>query len=132
MRNKNSPKIIVQNFVAAMIAADFLVLKKLLSKNLVSYVTNAQGGLDFVNGSEDYLERLKAMDIPSVDFNMTINQLALINKEQVLVMIEVKAKKKRKKLHNHAAFLITVKRGKIESMWMVEALPAYSEEFWLS
>lgn len=32
--------------------------------------------------------------------------------------------------HNHAAYLSRVQDGQVTELWMVEALPAYSDEFW--
>jgi hypothetical protein len=33
-------------------------------------------------------------------------------------------------LHNYAAFLARVADGRVVELWMVEAQPAYSDEFW--
>ena len=33
-------------------------------------------------------------------------------------------------LHNHAAFLARVRQGRVTELWMVDALPADSDEFW--
>ena len=35
-------------------------------------------------------------------------------------------------LHNHAGFLLVLGGARISRMWMVDALPEYSAEFWLS
>ena len=40
------------------------------------------------------------------------------------------ARRKGRELHNFAAFLMDIAEGKIRQMRMVEALPAYSDEFW--
>jgi hypothetical protein len=34
-------------------------------------------------------------------------------------------------LHNHAGFLARFDdEGRVDELWMVDALPAYSDEFW--
>ena len=43
---------------------------------------------------------------------------------------EVKAERKGRELHNFAAFLARVPDDRITDLWMVEARPAYSAEFW--
>lgn len=45
-------------------------------------------------------------------------------------MVEIKAERKGRTLHNFAAFLMDVRKGRIQAMRMVEALPAYSDAFW--
>jgi len=45
-------------------------------------------------------------------------------------MVEIKAKRKGRELHNFAAFLMDIRDRRISKMRMVEALPAYSDEFW--
>ncbi len=45
-------------------------------------------------------------------------------------MVEVAAARGDRTLPNHAAHLLRVRNGEITQMWMVEALPAYSAEFW--
>ena len=45
-------------------------------------------------------------------------------------MVEIRAERKQRSLHNFAAFLATVADDRITELWMVEALPAYSDQFW--
>ena len=44
-------------------------------------------------------------------------------------MVEIYAERKERTLHNFAAFL-AVGADQLRELWMVEALPAYSDEFW--
>jgi hypothetical protein len=45
-------------------------------------------------------------------------------------MVEIRADQAGKRLHNFAAFLARAPAGAIAELWMVEARPAYSDEFW--
>jgi len=45
-------------------------------------------------------------------------------------MVEIRAERGGKTLHNHAAYLSLVQEGQVTELWMVEALPAYSDDFW--
>jgi hypothetical protein len=57
-------------------------------------------------------------------------QILPIDDERVLAMVEIKAERDGRRLHNFAAFLAQVRDGKVKTLWMVDALPAYSDEFW--
>ena len=45
-------------------------------------------------------------------------------------MVEIKAERNNKSLHNYATFLVEILDSKIVSVHMVEALPEYSSLFW--
>ena len=45
-------------------------------------------------------------------------------------MVVIEAIRDDKKIHNHAAYLGTVIDNKISELWMVDALPEYSDHFW--
>ena len=47
-----------------------------------------------------------------------------------MTMVEIRAERGGRQLHNFAAFLAQVSDGKVTKLWMVDALPAYSDEFW--
>jgi hypothetical protein len=49
---------------------------------------------------------------------------------RVLTMVEIRAERDGRQLHNLAAFLAEVGDGKVTRLWMVDALPAYSDVFW--
>ena len=121
---------IAHRFVAAFSANDLQALRELLADDVVSYVTNAEGGVDEVHGSEAYVARVAAMDVPTARIQLDVTQAVAIPPDQVLVMVEVTAARAERTLHNHAAHLLRIRDGRISQMWMVEALPAYSAEFW--
>ena len=47
-----------------------------------------------------------------------------------MTRIEVKAERKGRTQHNSAAFRARVSNGQLAGLWMVEAKPGYSAEFW--
>jgi hypothetical protein len=95
---------------------------------VVAYVTNAEAGVDRVEGREQFMARLP--DLAGAELSTAITQLVAVDDERVLTMIEVKARRKGRELHNFAGFLARVPRDRISELWMVDAKPAYSEEFW--
>ncbi len=123
-------KEVVSDFINAFEQGNYQQMENLLALDLVSYVTNAKAGLDKVQGRDAYMKRVLAMNIPAVKPNIIVTQMAEIKENQILVMVEIKAKLKDRTLHNYAAHLINTNNNKITEMWMVEALPEYSDEFW--
>ena len=77
---------LAHELVEAFNAADLPRMRALLAEDLKAYITNAQGGIDEVDGPDE--------------------------------------------LHNHAAHLLFIRSGQIGEGWMVEALPAETDEFW--
>ena len=63
------------------------------------------------------------------DDSVTVTQSVTVAEDQVLAMVEVKATRNGRSLHNHAAFLSRFAHGRIAELWMVDALPSYSDEF---
>jgi ketosteroid isomerase-like protein len=125
-----SPEQVARDTIAAFSAADFEAMRALLADDLRAYVTNAEGGVDEVVGADAYLGRVEAMDLPSARFDLSITQMVTPTPEQVMAMVEVRAERGGRTLHNHAAHLLSLRDGRISEWWMVEALPAASEAFW--
>lgn len=75
-----------------------------------------------------FVDAFNAADLPAMASYLA--QVADVNAEQVMMMVEVRAARKGRELHNFAAYLMTLRDKRIERIWMVEALPAESEEFW--
>ena len=107
-------------------------MQNTLAENLKSYITNAEGGVFLLNGRDVFIDNIEALDVKTVKPEVNITQMTRINQNQTMTMIEIKAKRKGKSLHNFAAFLFTFEDGLINEIRMVEALPAYSDEFWKS
>jgi ketosteroid isomerase-like protein len=101
----------------------------LLAENLTAYITNADAGVDTVTGRDDYMARVP--DLKEAGGTAAVTQVVGVDDERALTMVEIKVPdRKGKSLHNHAAFLARVAGDEIAELWMVEALPAYSDEFW--
>jgi hypothetical protein len=81
-----------------------------------------------VEGRDRYLGRLP--DLRRAGGRLDVTQVVEIDRERVLAMVEIHARRKERDLHNVAAFLARVEDGRIKELWMVEAFPAYSAEFW--
>ena len=69
-------------------------------------------------------------DLSEAELQTQITQVLGIDDERVMTMIAIRAARKGKDLENYAAFLARVSDGKVAELWMVEAQPAYSDEFW--
>jgi ketosteroid isomerase-like protein len=119
-----------RRFLQAFSDADFAAMRSLLADDARAYITNAEGGVDRVDGADAYLARVAAMDLPSAEFTITLTQLTDVAPEQVLAMVEIRARRAGRGLHNYAAHLLTIRAGRIAELRMVEAKPAESARFW--
>jgi ketosteroid isomerase-like protein len=99
-----------------------------LADELRAWVTNADGGADVVEGADAYMSRLP--DLKAAGGEAVVTQVLEVDAERVMTMIEIRAEREGRSLHNHAAFLARIADGRIAELWMVDALPAYSDEFW--
>jgi hypothetical protein len=118
----------IRALVQAFAARDEQGMRATLAEGMTAFVTNAAGGVDAVSGRDRYLGRLLALQAPRLD--VTIPQSVAVPPDQALAMVEIRAERQGKSLHNFAAFLARVEGTEIVELWMVEALPAYSAEFW--
>jgi hypothetical protein len=115
--------------IAAFGAGDVDGMRTFLADDLVAYVTNAEGGADEVRGATAYLARVPTGD--DATYSADVTQVVSVAPTQVLAIIEIKAARQGRTLHNHAGFLARFdERGRVDRLWMVDALPAYSDEFW--
>ncbi len=106
-------------------------MRRLLAEDLVAYVTDADGGTDRIEGREAYLGRIEAMDLPAVDFRVELTQRPVAAAEGLLLaMVEVRAERPGRSLHNFAAHLMRVEAGQVTGWWMADAKPAESDSFW--
>lgn len=107
---------------------DLEIVASLLSAEVVFNVTNAAGGVDRVEGRDEALARLP--DLSGAELRTTVTQVVAVDDERVLTMVEIEARRHGRELHNVAAFLARVPHETVAEIWMVEARPAYSAEFW--
>ena len=87
MDRSGEPADVARRLLEAFSAADFEGMRATLDKNLAAYITNAQGEHDRVDGREEYLSRIEAMDLPSARFSVELTQTPVpVDFDQVLVM----------------------------------------------
>jgi hypothetical protein len=103
-------------------------MRVVLADDLTASVTNAEGGIDQVAGGGAYPERLLALNTPPL--SATVTQSVTVAPDRAPVMVEIRAERKGNRLHNFAAFLGAIRDDQVSELWKVEALPAYSDEFW--
>jgi hypothetical protein len=120
----------INKLVQAIESEDYEVVRAIFDLNIVNSVTDKSGEVFHLKGSETYINALKRMNFSKVRPKLSLTQISILDENQALFMIEVKAQKGEHKLHNHAAYLVKFKDEKIITMDMVEALPEYSDKFW--
>jgi len=122
---------VVTGFLAAFSKADFDGMRSRMAADMVAWVTNAEGGMDRVQGREEYLGRVEAMDLPSARFSVELTQAPVsVGDALLLAMVEVRAERGGRTLHNFAAHLLRIADGRIAEWWMADAKPAESDAFW--
>ncbi len=129
--DSDEPTAVAGRFLRAFSAADFDAMRTMLAEDLVAHITNAEGGIDEVEGRDAYLSRLEAMDLPSARFSVGLTQPPVpVDSDLTLVMVEIRAHRGERSLHNFAAHLLRIADGRITEWRMVDAKPAESERFW--
>lgn len=122
---------IVERFLAAFAAADMRSMRDLLAPDLVAWVTNADGEMDRVEGRDAYLDRIEAMDLPAANFRVELTQPPVpVQGDLVLALVEVRATRNDRTLHNFAAHLLRLRNNQIAEWWMADAKPSESDAFW--
>lgn len=124
-----TPEAVARRFVAAFGENDLATMRALLGDGFTGHITTADGGTRDV-GPDDYIAGVAAMDVPSAHLRLDITDATATGPDSVLVMVEVHAARKDRRLHNHSGQLLTVRDGVVVELWMVDALPAESDAFW--
>jgi ketosteroid isomerase-like protein len=104
------------------------VMRDAMTEDAVTWITNAEGGSDRVEGREGWIARVPSLE--GAEGRVDVVQVVPIAADRMLTMIEVHAARKGRTLHNFAAFLTRVDDGRIAELWMVDAKPAESDAFW--
>ncbi|MDW5595118.1 nuclear transport factor 2 family protein [Conexibacter stalactiti] len=99
-----------------------------LAPDVVGRVTGADGGVDVLRGRDAYVARIP--DLDSAEWKVEVTQVAEVADDLALTAVRVRAHRNDRELQNFAAFLTRVADARITEIWMVEAEPAYSDEFW--
>lgn len=122
-----------ERFIVAFSAADFEAMRELLAPDLVAWVTDADGAMQRLEGRDDYLGRIEAMDLPAASFSVELTQAPVqVDADKVMLMVEVHAERGGRTLQNFAGHLLRIDGGQIAEWWMVDAKPAESDSFWAS
>jgi ketosteroid isomerase-like protein len=120
-----------RRFLDAFSTANFDEMRAILAEDMVAYITNGSGGMDEVHGRDTCLALIEAMDLPSAQFSVDLTQPpVVVGPDQVLAMVEIRAERRGRFLHNFAAHLLRITNEQITDWRMVDAKPAESEEFW--
>ncbi len=120
----------VDRFVDALNSSRMPEIHDSIAPDVRAYITNAAGGVDVVEGKEAFLTRFPDFASMAESFTATVTQIAEISDDDVMFMVRIDASGNGKELHNFAAILLRLRDGMMAEYRMVEALPAYSEEFW--
>ena len=103
-------------------------MRSLLAPDAISFITNAEAGVDRIDGRDGFMARLP--DLEGAELRTAITQVVAIDEQRAMTMIEVKAERQGRSLHNFAAFLTRCSGGRITHLWMVDAKPSCSDDFW--
>jgi len=122
------PTLVLRDLIEGFSAQSEEGMRAVLADDMTAYVTNADGGVDQVHGGDSYLQRLRALKAPV--FSVNVTQAVAISSDEAMLMVEIRAERKGRRLHNFSAFLAKTYDDRISELWMVEALPAHSAEFW--
>ena len=114
----------------AFAGGDSAAVKSRLADGLVAHVTQSDGSTRQVVGSANYAAIVDAMDPLSANLQMEIPQITTIEPGLVMAMFEVHAARYGRRLHNFSGQLFRFDGDVIDRIWMVEALPRESDEFW--
>ncbi|MEM1208392.1 MAG: nuclear transport factor 2 family protein [Planctomycetota bacterium] len=125
-----SPSTVVREFIEALDKADLTNASQLLADKVVADVTQPDVSTARLVGRDAYMTAVEALDLPGVRPSIKATQIADVSSHQAMAMIEIRAQRKGRRLHNFTAQLMTVEDGLIHRIWMVEALPAESDDFW--
>ena len=62
--------------------------------------------------------------------SLDLRQIVAVDAERFLAMVEIRAERNGAALHNFAAFLGRVVEEHVHELWMVDAQPRFSDQFW--
>lgn len=106
-------------------------MRALMDPELVAWVSDAAGRPQPVTGADAYLDRVAAMNLPAVSYRVTTTQDPVaLEDDLILLMVEVRAERDGRRLHNFAAHVLRVRDGKVTEWRMADAKPAESDRFW--
>ncbi|HEY6531611.1 MAG TPA: nuclear transport factor 2 family protein [Acidimicrobiales bacterium] len=120
---------VLDRFLGAFEQGDLAAVRDVLDDDFVGRVTSADGGTKELT-AEQYVASIAAMDVPTAELTLSVPDLTAIADDTMLVMIEVRAARNGRTLHNFSGQLARIRDGRILELSMVDALPSESDEFW--
>lgn len=117
---------LVQDFARG----DSAAVRSRLAEDLIAHVTEPDGATRRVVGAQAYAEAIDWMDPASAGLRIEIPQITTIDGGLVFAMFEVHAARYGRTLHNFSGQLFRFDGDLVDRIWMVEALPMESDEFW--
>lgn len=124
---------LIDRFLGSFNSGDLGAMRPALADDAIAFITGPDGNPVQLTGADMYTAALEAMDLANVDYSVALTQAPMmISEDQALIMTEVRARRGDKALQNFAAHLLRLAGGKIVEMYMVDAKPAESDEFWAS
>jgi len=131
MSDRRSTSSLIESFVGSFNRGDLTAMRAALADDAVAFVTGPDGSPVRLDGADLYIAALDAMDLANTGYSVTLTQAPVrVSDDQVLIMMEVRANRGDRSLHNFAAHLLRFADGKIVEMFMVDAKPAESDAFW--
>jgi ketosteroid isomerase-like protein len=128
MMSTTSPASLARRLFESYAASDLEAVCACLADDLVGWITNRDGGVDRTDGADAYLSRLP--DLREAELEARITQVLGVDDKRAMVMVAIRAARRGLDLENYAAFLARVLDERVVELWLVEAQPAYSDEFW--
>jgi ketosteroid isomerase-like protein len=119
---------LARSFFEAYRDGDLESARSLMAPDAVAFITNAEAGADRIEGRDGFFARLP--DLTGADLHLAITQVLVVDGERVMTMVEIRARRGDRTLHNFGAFLLRARGDRITELWMVDAKPAVSDEFW--
>jgi len=120
---------VIDTFLGAFEHGDLEGLRELLDDSFVGRVTSADGGTVELT-ADQYVASIAAMDVPTAELQLSVPDMTPVGEDGVLVMIEIRAARGGRTLHNFSGQLARVRDGRIFELSMVDALPSESDRFW--
>jgi ketosteroid isomerase-like protein len=125
------PKEVATRLLQAFNDGDLDRMRALMDPELVACVTDAAGEAQPVTGADAYLDRIAAMNLPAVSYRVTLTQAPVaLEDDLILLMVEVRAERDGRRLHNFAAHVLRVRDEKVTEWRMADAKPGESDRFW--
>ncbi|MET0780424.1 MAG: nuclear transport factor 2 family protein [Microbacterium sp.] len=123
---------VVDRFLEAFNRGDFDGIRDVLDDSLVAFVTTEDGDHVVMHGAEAYVDSLREMltSAPTRYSVVFTQQPVPVDDDRMLVMLEIRASRGGRILHNYSAQLFRFAGQRISEITMTDAKPRESARFW--